>query len=314
MNLTLSEQQQFILDAVNKLLEKNGGYQRAMDLLPQAAYDAPLEAELDAAGFGNVALERGTGPLEAALIAHEICCSGGTVSFAARSLVAPMVLGELPDGPVSLARGSAAVPLRFGPHARTVLVDAGEQALQLAVTPEDWEAVDNDRAGYPLARLTSSALGRARGLGAGTGETLRRWWRVGLAIETAGTMKGAFDTTVAYVKERIQFNRPIGSFQAVQHRLAELAVLVEGARWLALEAAYAGAPALGAATAAGHAAGAAGKVFRECHQLHGAMGFTREHRLHVWSMRLRALELELGGVTAHRREVGREKYAASAGR
>ncbi len=65
MDLTATEPQQFILDAVAKLLDRNGGARRAMELLEDAAYDAPLDGELDAAGFGNLALESGTGPLEA---------------------------------------------------------------------------------------------------------------------------------------------------------------------------------------------------------------------------------------------------------
>ena len=55
------------------------------------------------------------------------------------------------------------------------------------------------------------------------------------------------------------------------------------------------------AIAAAHAASAAQRVFNEMHQFSGAMGFTREHDLHVWSMRLQALRLEAGGVAGHRR-------------
>jgi hypothetical protein len=311
VDLTPSEQQQFILHAVRKLLDQRGGYKRTMELLSEAAYDAGLDGELDAAGFGDVALGGETGPLEAAQIAHEIALGGGTVSYGARSLVAAMVLGELPEGPVALARNPANAALRFGGHARTVLIDAGEEALRLSVGSDDWEFVDNGRAGYPLGRLLPGRLDRAESLGAGSGERLRSWWRVALAIETAGTMKGAVDTTVAYVKDRVQFGRPIGSFQAVQHRLAHCTVLIEGARWLALEAAFKGAPADRAATAAGHATGAANQVFRESHQLHGAMGFTREHHLHVWTMRLPALLQELGGPSAHRRFLARTKFGGA---
>lgn len=75
--------------------------------------------------------------------------------------------------------------------------------------------------------------------------------------------------------------------------------MLEGARWLAREAAWCGAPAEAAATAAAYATATAGRVFAETHQLSGAIGFTREHSLHVWSMRLQALRLELGGVAGH---------------
>ena len=77
----------------------------------------------------------------------------------------------------------------------------------------------------------------------------------------------------------------------------------EGRRWLAYEAAFRGAPPELAATASAYALRASAQVFRETHQLSGAIGYTREHDLHVWSMRLQALRLELGGVEAHRRAV-----------
>jgi hypothetical protein len=66
-----------------------------------------------------------------------------------------------------------------------------------------------------------------------------------------------------------------------------------------------------AATAAAHALAAAGRVFDETHQLSGAMGYTREHDLHVFSMRLPALRLEAGGVAAQRRAVAAARWATA---
>jgi alkylation response protein AidB-like acyl-CoA dehydrogenase len=124
-------------------------------------------------------------------------------------------------------------------------------------------------------------------------------------------MRAALDVTVAYLKQRRQFGRHIGSFQAVQHRLAECAIDVEASRWLALEAAHRGAPREATATAAAYALQAAGRVFSETHQLSGAIGFTRDHPLHVFSMRLPALRLELGGPSAHAREAAAARWASA---
>ena len=124
-------------------------------------------------------------------------------------------------------------------------------------------------------------------------------------------MQGALDATVGYLRERRQFGRAIASFQAVQHRLAWCAVQVAGSRWLALEAAARGAPAEASALAAAHAAHTAKRVFAETHQLSGAIGFTREHALHVWSMRLQALRLELGGAAEHARAAARARWLAA---
>ena len=133
-----------------------------------------------------------------------------------------------------------------------------------------------------------------------------------IAVQAAGTMRAALDYTVEYLKQRRQFGRAIGSFQAVQHRLAECAILSEGSRWLALEEAWLGAPAQEAATAAAYATAAATQVFAETHQLSGAIGFTHDHDLHVWSMRLQALKLEIEGVTGHRRAIAHARWGADA--
>ncbi len=149
---------------------------------------------------------------------------------------------------------------------------------------------------------------RGESLGSGSGGRLRAWWRVALAAEMVGTMAAALDVTLDYVKRRRQFGRAIGSFQAVQHRLAECAVVVEASRWLCYQAAWVGAPSEAAATALAYAGSAGLRVFRETHQLSGAIGFTREHDLHVWSMRLQALRFECGGVAEQRRTIARERW------
>jgi alkylation response protein AidB-like acyl-CoA dehydrogenase len=126
---------------------------------------------------------------------------------------------------------------------------------------------------------------------------LRRW-QLALAGEILGTMSGALDHLVTYLTGRRQFGRELGSFQAVQHRLAELAVTLEALRCLALEAAWADSDEL-AAGAAAYAANAARTTCLEAHQLSGAMGFTLESGLYTWTLRLQALSVEAGGSQFH---------------
>jgi alkylation response protein AidB-like acyl-CoA dehydrogenase len=114
-------------------------------------------------------------------------------------------------------------------------------------------------------------------------------------------MKEALRRTVAYVRDRRMFGTTLGSYQAVQHRISELHIRVEGARWLAREAAWAGAPTDKACMAAAFAADAAKQVLDDCHQFHGAMGVTLDYPLHLWTMRLQNLRVELGGAAAHQR-------------
>jgi alkylation response protein AidB-like acyl-CoA dehydrogenase len=309
VDLEPSAEQQAIVEAVRALLARHAGPARAIGLAAKGEYDSVLEDTLGAGGFLDVARAEGTGPLEAALVVEEVARAAGTAAVGAAALVGPCALGEraLPR-PVALASVSPGAPVRFAAHARTLVVDAGEVARVVALAPGEVEVVESSY-GYPLGRLPSL---EGRGESAGPGEALRRWWRVALAAELAGTLRAALDVTLAHVKQRRQFGRAIGSFQAVQHRLAECHVLVEGSAWLAREAAWRGADAESAAVAAAFAGAAAARVFTETHQLSGAIGYTREHDLHVFSMRLQALRLELGGVGAHGRALASARWAGGA--
>ena len=123
---------------------------------------------------------------------------------------------------------------------------------------------------------------------------MRTWLRVANATEMAGLMQAAIDSTVEHISVRKQFGRPLGTFQALRHRMAECAVLAGGVRRLALKAAWSGA-AGDAALAAFHAQDSATRVNYDVHQMMGAMGMTLETSLHLWTYRMKALLSELGG-------------------
>jgi alkylation response protein AidB-like acyl-CoA dehydrogenase len=311
VDFELSDDQRAILEGVDAILAHHSGAARAAELAAKGAYDEALDAALAEAGFGEIALGEETGALEAALVTERVARAAGGVAFAASGLVAPLVAGRALPGPVALVRVDDAGPIRFAPAARTLLVLDGDVARWTPLAPGDVATVRSNF-GYPVGRIAEPARRRGEALGAGSGERLLAWWRVALAAEALGAMDGALRFTVGYVTQREQFGRPIGSFQAVQHRLAECAVGVEGTRWLVYEAAAQGASAEGAACAAGFALTAAGRVHRETHQLSGAIGYTTEHDLHVWSMRLQALRLELGGPGAQLRALARERWGAPA--
>ena len=129
--------------------------------------------------------------------------------------------------------------------------------------------------------------------------------RAALAAEQVGGSAHALDATVAYVAQRHQFGRPIGSFQAVKHRLADLLVEIEAAR---SAAAYAAACVTGSPDELAVAAGAAQVVCSETYrraaeeyvQLHGGIGFTWEHPAHLYLRRARAAEVLFGTADRHR--------------
>jgi alkylation response protein AidB-like acyl-CoA dehydrogenase len=308
LNLELDDDQREILGAVESLLTRHAGPARAIELARKADYDFALDAALAEAGF-DAAMdpESNEGALEATLIVEAVARAAGVTSLAACALVAPAVIGRALPGPIALGSGDASAPVRFGAHARTLLWLDGESARFASLEAGDAEAVASNF-GYPLGRIVPEVLDRSESLGPRSGERLRNWWRLAIAAEAVGAMSAALDQTVAYLKERRQFGRSIASFQAVQHRLADCAVRVEGSRWLVYEAAYQHAPEEGSACAAAHALESARQVVRETHQLSGAIGFTREHDLHVWSMRVHALGSELSGAGGHRRALAAARW------
>jgi alkylation response protein AidB-like acyl-CoA dehydrogenase len=311
VDFELGEEQRAIVEAVERLLAEHAGPARAISLAAEGECDTALLAALEKHGFLEVARGEETGLLEAALVVEAVSAAAGTLPIGADALVLPALAPERAAAPAALADARRPGPVRFAAHARTLLVLDGGEARLGALGPGDAEPVRSNF-GYPMGRLGARSLGAGRSLGPGSGERLACLWRVALAAEAAGAMRAALRHTVAYLSERRQFGRPIGSFQAVQHRLAECLVLAEGARWLAFEAAQRGAAPEPAAAAAAHALAAAGRVFEETHQLSGAIGYTREHDLHVWTMRLQALRAELGGVAEHRRALARARWATRA--
>jgi alkylation response protein AidB-like acyl-CoA dehydrogenase len=115
------------------------------------------------------------------------------------------------------------------------------------------------------------------------------------SIEAVGGAEAVLDRTVDYIKDRVQFGRPIGSFQAAQHHVANVSIAIEGARLAALQAVWllqSGRPVGNEiAIARAVAAEAFKRTTLRAHQLHGGLGMTLESDLHLWSERAKLLEL-----------------------
>ena len=137
-----------------------------------------------------------------------------------------------------------------------------------------------------------AALARARDLAC-----------IALSAEQVGAAQRALELTVAYTKARVQFGRPIGSFQALQHRMADLHVMVESARSLsyaaASAAAGAGDPGLRAAAAKAYCSETLTRVAGEMIQLHGAIGITWEHDAHRYFKRAHGAAQLFGRPAEH---------------
>lgn len=128
------------------------------------------------------------------------------------------------------------------------------------------------------------------------------------AAQALGVADRLLEIAVAYARQREQFGRPIGSFQALQHALADVKVRLEYARPVVYKAAHS--VATGATTRAVDAShaklaavGAAQKAARTALQVHGAIGYTWEQDLHVWMRRAWSLERDFGDVPFHEERV-----------
>ena len=130
-----------------------------------------------------------------------------------------------------------------------------------------------------------------------------------LACEQLGVAERCLEMTVAYLKERYQFARPVGSFQALKHRAADLWVAISQARAAARYAAacLAGDPDAPVAVALAKAAcgDAATLAARECVQLHGGIGFTWEHPAHLYLKRATSTAIAFGTPDWHRASLAR---------
>jgi len=200
---------------------------------------------------------------------------------ATASLAAPPWLPlAAPADLVLLADGDTVWPARTG----VVHASLDDTRRLVEVTP----------AGEPLASgpSTRAALRRALDLGV-----------LVCAAQLLGAGRALLEMAVGYARQREQFGKPIGSFQAIQHRLADVAVGLEFARPLLYAAAASGAAPLDVSAAKVACGDAAHLAARAALQVHGAIGYTREHGLGRWLTKVRVLTLAWGTPGQHRARV-----------
>ncbi|MFF0745926.1 acyl-CoA dehydrogenase family protein [Streptomyces sp. NPDC004111] len=211
----------------------------------------------------------------------------GTVSAVADAATADVLL-------VPTAQGLYAVE-RAGDGVRV------EPRIPLDLTRPLAAVTFDGAAGTLLAGPRQAAAAVRQGLLAGAGL---------LASEQLGLAEWCLEETVRHTKERHQFNRPVGSFQALKHRMAQLWLEVVSARGAARNAADALATGseeapLAVAVAQAYCAGVAVHAAEECVQLHGGIGMTWEHPAHLYLKRAKADSIAFGTAGAHREAVGR---------
>lgn len=306
MNFDLTDDQRDIMDGLDQLI---GSFAIQAPREPMfAAYAKDLDNALANSGFLEIAREEGFGPLEAALIVERLARLPCTVEAGATALIAPGLRLETGRRPIALARGALDAPARYLPMAQLLLVDLDDDVAIVEVDDARVETIMTLFA-YPYGRIADATC--VTRLGPAMVPVLRRRWRIALAAEAAGCMQAALDTIIDHVRMRHAFGRPLGAFQAIQHRLAMAAETCHSARWLALRAAWSDEPA-DAAIAAGFVQDRVPSLTYDLHQFAGAMGLTLEFPLHFWTYRLRALLGELGGSSVQARAAALATWGCAA--
>jgi hypothetical protein len=286
MDFTLTSDQAALSSAIDRMAVQFAS--KPTDFNGFALEGRELEQQLENGQYFDVAAIPEMGPVSAALAVERLARLPYTAEIALSMLVRPQLDIELPR-PFALVENGR--PGRFVGTAKTLIVIDGEAIGIAHPTDTEVEAVASLYA-YPMGRLTGNPSTRA--LSTDEADTVRTWLRVACAAEIAGLLQAAIDATVEHLSVRKQFGRPLGTFQALRHRMAECAVLAGGVRRLALKAAWTG-DAGDAALAALHAQDSATRVIYDVHQMLGAMGMTLEMPAHLWTYRMKALLSELGG-------------------
>ncbi|RHW28467.1 acyl-CoA dehydrogenase [Nocardioides immobilis] len=278
---------------------------------------------LEELGRGVVDVPFFTSAVLATSLAHEAgaidllgeLATGEAVGAVVASFAAPLVPpegltwdGRVVSGTVRTVAGVAEATHLLVPVADALLVVAAEQADALAVPSLDMtrRVADVTFEGVEAAVVAEGpevvvALARSADLAAAL-----------LASEQLGLAERVLELTVDYLKQRRQFGRVLGSYQALKHRLADLWTSVTQARAVARYAAACasatdGPDASDLSVAASLAQAVCGEVAlraaEECLQLHGGIGFTWEHPAHLYVKRARTDALALGTPSWHRRRL-----------
>jgi Acyl-CoA dehydrogenase, C-terminal domain len=296
VELALTSDQVMILDAIDSLAKHFSS--PSLGEVGFALTHDVLETELSEGGYLDVALDPNLGELTAALVVERLARLPYALEAGASALVRPALGGRIGGDVCLLEEGRAGRLLRFLKVSATVVLVGKNSVRSFSPSKDQIRAEPEALYGYPMGTLLVDPVTAATTTHDVSPQDVRTRWRIALAAEAAGLLAAALESVTTHTSDRNQFGRPLATFQALRHRLAEAQVRTNGVYWLAMKAA-ATLDAGDAALAALYAQETARAVVYDFHQFLGAMGMTLEHPLHLWTYRLKALASELGGRGAN---------------
>jgi alkylation response protein AidB-like acyl-CoA dehydrogenase len=325
MRFDLSDEQEAIKAAAKDFLGARYPLSKVRELAETGNYDGAIWSEIGKLGWPGLAISeehggQGLGLVELAVLLEEIGYVVAPSPFFS-SVAAALLLERcgseeqkkrwLPE----VATGEKTITLGVtGPDGTALVPDADLAAAIVLVSgrrasivegPADAsrrvETMDMTRHFFRL----DAAAGEPLGLDPGPGMDLVE---IALSAEVVGVAQRALDMSVEYAKVRTQFGRPIGAYQAVSHRCAEMLLQTESARSATLYAAWTAgnepdSVPLAASVAKVMAGQAGWAVTASALQVHGGIGFTWEHDLHFLLKRAQVDEHLFGSVATHRDRV-----------
>lgn len=283
--------------------------------LPEASGGSGLEFDDAMFALRRCAYHAAPVPLAETMLAGRLLVAAGLEVPEGALTVAPVVADdrlEITQGKGGATLSGTARRVPWGgecAHAVVAAESGDKSTLTLVLTAGSVRGVEKNLAGEPRALLrfegakviASAPLPDARFRVALEGALLR-------SVQMAGALERSLEYALSYANERVQFGRPIGKFQAVQHVLALLAghaAAASAAADAAVEASRVEPEEFAVAVAKARCGEAAGKGAEIAHQVHGAMGFTREHNLHYTTRRLWSWRDEFGNETWWQTRLGR---------
>jgi alkylation response protein AidB-like acyl-CoA dehydrogenase len=329
MNFDFTEDQHEIKKTARELLASRSSLAKVREAAESKTYDDGLWRELVELGWPGIAIAeehggQGLGAVELAILSEELGYAMAASPFLATVAAAEAIgaagsdeqkarwLPALASGEATGAIGAASglVP---DADAAAVIVLVGDDgaARVLARADADVTPVDSIDPTRRAARV-SAPPGHGQPLGGDSAFGIDRA-TVAVAAELVGVSQRALEMTLAYVKERRQFDTPVGAYQAVSHKCAQMLKDTEGARSATYYAAWAADAGLGgseslaeAASLAKAAASDGGRdVTAAAIQAHGGIGFTWEADVHWLYKRAQVDAALLGGSGTHRARLAR---------